>query len=304
MKPVVCIAGPTASGKSAWAISLAKKYNGEIINADALQVYRDLRIVTARPSLEDMADIPHHLFGHVDGAMRYSTGDWVREAVDIIITVLARGRCPILVGGTGLYFKALTDGLAQIPKPSEIGWARANEILNVQGIAALRTEAERLDPIACAKVLGHDPQRLLRIVSVALGTSAPLSQWQMQTRPVIPAGFWHGAVLKPEREKLYQRINTRFDKMIAQGAPDEVLRLRHRNLSPELAVMKAIGVPQLMASQAGHMTDVQAIELAKRESRRFAKRQFTWARGQMQTWYSIQKAPDYTKFDVMLGRYV
>jgi len=180
MKPVILIAGPTASGKSGLAIQLALQTNGEVINADALQVYSDLKVISARPSAEEMQGIPHHLFGHVDGSHRYSTGQWLRQACTVITDVLARGKLPIVVGGTGLYFKALTKGLAEVPP---VNTRPAADYLECKGIAALRELAEAVDPAAAARVLGDDPQRLMRIVSVAQETGKPLSLWQSATRP-------------------------------------------------------------------------------------------------------------------------
>jgi len=210
MKPVILIAGPTASGKSSLAIKLAKRADGEVINADALQVYRDLRVISARPLAEDMQGVPHHLFGHVDGAHRYSTGQWLRAARDVILEVLARGKLPIVVGGTGLYFKALTQGLAEVP-PADT--ASATSYLNSHGIGALRELAEGLDPAAASRVLGDDPQRLIRIVSVAQETNKPLSAWQANTKPAIPKGYWRSCVLlrpklenSTDRERFIEKI--------------------------------------------------------------------------------------------------
>ena len=183
MNSVVCIAGPTASGKSGLAVRLAKVAGGEVVNADALQVYRDIRILSARPDATEMDGVPHHLFGHVDGQTIYSVGDWLREAVPVILDILARGRVPVVVGGTGLYFKALLQGLADVPAvPHEL-----DAELNALPVTALREQAEALDPTAAARVLGDDSQRLARIVGVALGSGKPLSEWQADTRPVIPA---------------------------------------------------------------------------------------------------------------------
>lgn len=289
---VRCIAGPTASGKSAFAVKLAKQHNGEIINADALQVYAHLHVLSARPTKAEMQGIPHHMFGHIDPSIRFSTGKWVAEADALIIDILARGKTPILVGGTGLYFKALTEGLAQVPEPEPYAHNEAQDILAKQGIVALRAEATRLDPIATARVLGNDPQRLLRIVSVALGTVKPLSQWQRDTRPILPKDVWDGAVLLPKRENLYDKINARFEDMVRQGGLDEARRIRALNLAPDLPAMKAIGLRELMSHLEGEITLERAIELAMRETRRFAKRQYTWLRGQMKGWEQIEVLQD------------
>ena len=295
MNQVVCIAGPTASGKSALAIELAKSSGGEVINADALQVYADLRVLSARPSAREEASVPHHLFGHVDSAMRYSVGAWLRDVQPVILDVLARGRVPIVTGGTGLYFKALIEGLAQVPVPSDTGKAKAAEYL-ARGVGVLREKAQSLDPIATARVLGDDPQRLLRIAEVALGTSKPLSEWQAQTNPIIPRGYWRGLVLLPDREALYARINARFDGMAESGGYDEARRLATRRLDPMLPAMKAIGLRELMAIEDGSMTKAEGLEKAKRETRRFAKRQYTWFRGQAPDWPKASAPNDIDAF--------
>jgi len=292
MKLTLCIAGPTASGKSAWALELAKKYDGEVINADALQVYSELQILSARPTKDEMGDIPHHLYGNVSASMRYSTGKWLRDVDKSIIDVLARGKTPILVGGTGLYFKALTQGLAQIPEPSETAVIRTQSILEDEGIKALRKKAEKLDPIATSRVLGDDPQRLLRIVNVATGTDKPLSEWQSSTKPLIPPGYWKGAVLLPAREQLYAKINARFGDMVREGGLDEARRVRDLNLEPSLPAMKAIGLRELISHLNGEISLDEAIETAARETRRFAKRQYTWLRGQMKDWEKVETLQD------------
>ena len=295
MNQVVCIAGPTASGKSALAIDLAKHVGGEVINADALQVYRDLRVLSARPSAQEEAQVPHHLFGHVDANVRYSVGTWLRDVEPVIIDVLARGRVPIVTGGTGLYFKALTQGLAQVPVPSEAG-RRAAAQAQTRGPKTLRDMAQELDPVAAARVLGDDPQRLIRIIEVAKGTARPLSVWQANTRPVIPKGFWRGLVLLPDRAALYARINARFDGMARSGGYDEAAAMGARRLDPMLPAMKAIGLRELMAIQSGDVSEADGLEAAKRETRRFAKRQYTWFRGQAPDWPKATSSADIEAF--------
>ncbi len=280
MRPVICIAGPTASGKSAYALDIARTLGGEIINADALQVYSDLQILSARPTQGEMGDIPHHLFGHVPGTVRYSTGQWLRDVEPLILDVLARGKTPVLVGGTGLYFRALLQGMADIPAvPPAISRA-SQAMLDTDGIQALRHEAERLDPIAAERVLGNDPQRLLRIVDVATGTDQPLSAWQAETHPVVPLRFARYCALTPPREALYARINTRYDAMLRGGGFEEAKAIFAKGLDETLPVMKAIGLRQLRSYFSGLTSLDEAIETAKRESRRFAKRQTTWFRNQ------------------------
>jgi len=288
MKPIICIAGPTASGKSAWALHIAKSVGGEIINADAMQVYEDLQILSARPTQDEMAGIPHHLFGHVSGRIRYSTGQWLREVQPVILNCLARDIVPILTGGTGLYFKALTEGLAQIPEISTAHRQMAQDILDTQGIDALRAKAQRLDPIATARVMGHDPQRLLRIVSVAKGTGQALSEWQRHTRPIIPKRFCRLAVLLPDRAQLYARINARFEDMVALGGLKEAKTVFAKGFDRSLPVMKAIGLQQFGPYLNGDLSLEAATDIAKRDTRRFAKRQFTWFRGQSADWQKIE----------------
>ncbi len=301
MNPVVCIAGPTASGKSAWAVSLAKQYNGEIINADSMQVYKDLQVLSARPTRQEMGRIPHHLFGHVEGSVRYSVGQWVEEAVPVILDCLARGVLPILTGGTGLYFKALTEGLADIPDPGQAARDYAQSLLD-HSIDRLRGEAEQRDPKATARILGNDPQRLLRVVSVAEGTGVPLSDWQKNTRPIIPPKYWHGAILLPARDRLYERINSRYQLMVQNGGIKEARFLANRHLDRGLPVMKAIGVMPLIKHIEGKISLETAVDEAKRDTRRFAKRQYTWFRGHSEGWFGVTSDAQKVEFEEILSQ--
>lgn len=296
MKAVICIAGPTASGKSAFAIRAAKTLDGEIINADALQVYSDLQILSARPTKDEMGDVPHHLFGHVAGSVRYSTGAWLREVEPLILNILARDKTPVLVGGTGLYFRALLQGMADIPPvPQSVSEATAAR-LRASGIGSLRQEAERLDPIAASRVLGNDPQRLQRIVDVAMGTGQALSTWQAETHPVVPICFARFCVMTPPRETLYARINARYDKMLRAGGLDEAKAIFAKGYDVTLPVMKAIGLRQLHTYFNDEGSLDEAVEDAKRESRRFAKRQTTWFRNQPPAGQFLKTSEDQTAF--------
>ena len=278
--PVLLIAGPTASGKSGLAVRLAQAVGGEVINADALQVYSDIRVLSARPTEREMGSVPHHLFGHVDGRTVYSVGEWVRDAVPVILDVLARGRVPIVVGGTGLYFRALLEGLADIPAvPTEL-----DAELNTLPTAELRRRAEALDPVAAARVLGDDPQRLARIVGVAESTGRALSDWQAKTRPLVPTRFTHRAVLMPERSTLYARIDARFDAMLEQGALEEARTVAARDYPARASLPKAIGLSHLLSHLRGECDLAEAVETAKRDSRRLAKRQSTWFRNRCGDW--------------------
>ena len=297
MKPIICIAGPTASGKSAWAIEIAKKHGGEIINADAMQVYSDLQILSARPTKHEMQGIPHHLFGHVAGDVRYSTGQWLREVQPIILDCLARDVIPILAGGTGLYFKALMDGLAEVPPISEGVHKKTQHMLDERGITYLRTEAEQIDPVATARVLGNDPQRLSRIVSVYKETGRSLTDWQSMTRPIIPRQFCKCAVLLPERAGLYERINARFANMIDGGGLAEAKAVFAKGYDAALPMMKAIGLQQLGPYIKGGASIHESIEMASRDTRRLAKRQYTWFRGQGKNWAKITNIAEKTAFE-------
>ena len=254
--------------------------DGEIINADALQVYEDLQVLSARPTQEEIGDIPHHLFGHVSGCVRYSTGTWLREVEPLILDILAREKTPVLVGGTGLYFRALLHGMAEIPPIPDHVAAETAERLSKHGIESLRKEAEALDPIAAARVLGDDPQRLQRIVNVAKGTGQALSKWQAETHPIVPSRFARFCVLTPPRGILYGRINVRYDEMLRAGGLEEAKAVFAKGYDESLPVMKAIGLRQLKRYFNGSITLDEGVEDAKRESRRFAKRQMTWFRNQ------------------------
>lgn len=288
LRSAICIAGPTASGKTGFAIEVAKHVDGEIINADALQVYEDLDILSARPSEDEIAAVPHHLFGYVEGDRMYSVGEWVRDAVPVILDVLARQKTPIIVGGTGLYFKALLVGLADVPAIS----TSMMDDLNSWPVDRLRAEAERLDPKSAMRVLGNDPQRLGRIVGVAMDTGKALSEWQAQTRPIIPDRYVRKAVLMPDRGALYARINARFDQMIEEGALGEARKVATANYPDRAPMLKAIGLSHLLSHLRGEMGIETAIETAKRDTRRLAKRQSTWFRNQCADWPKLVSDAD------------
>ena len=300
MKPIICIAGPTASGKSAWAIQIAKSFSGEIINTDALQVYSELNIISARPSKSEMISAPHHLFGHVDSNFRYSVGNWISEVESLIIDILARGKSPILTGGTGLYFRSLIEGIAKIPIiPSDI-ILETNKFQEQNGVEGLRNLAEKLDPKAASRVLGKDPHRLMRIINVYKATNKPISFWQENTKPVVPRIFCHCAVLLPERQKLYDAINNRFDLMMKKGLLNEAESIFTKNIDPSLPIMKAIGLREFFPYFSGDISLDEAVHLAKRNSRRFAKRQFTWFRGQLKNWNEIKTEVQRKNFEEII----
>ncbi|MEM9809920.1 MAG: tRNA (adenosine(37)-N6)-dimethylallyltransferase MiaA [Pseudomonadota bacterium] len=276
--PIVIVAGPTASGKSAAALALAKHLNGEIICADSMQVYSDLHLLSARPSARDEAQAPHHLYGHVDGSERYSAGRFAREASAVVGEVRKRGRVPILCGGTGLYLAAMTEGLSPIPDiPPEV-MDDLNRVWNGDAEAfrdhllTLDPEMERLEP--------QDQQRHVRAAAVYEVTGQPLSYWQTVAPIRLTPGPFLPVVLSPDRAQLYARCEARFDRMIEAGALAEVETLKARGLSDQLPVMKALGVPELLAHLAGMCSWDDTVTSAKQETRRFAKRQLTWFRNQ------------------------
>lgn len=285
MKPVLCIAGPTASGKSDAALVVAKSVNGEIINADALQVYSDIRILSARPDKKDTQSVPHHLYGYVSGRTHYSGGQWVRDVMPVILEVLARGKVPILVGGTGLYFRSLFEGLASVPDIDPDLVRDIDDRISVNGIQSVLAEAEKLDPIGTARLQGEDPQRLTRLLSVIKQTGQPLHLWQSRTRPEIPKRHALRYVLLPPRDRLYERINLRFEDMVAKGGLKEAREVFAR-YGPDgsAPMLKAIGLSHLLRHLKGELSYDQMVELAKRDTRRFAKRQMTWFRNQCSDW--------------------
>ncbi len=278
----ILIAGPTASGKSALAIRLARAYGGSVINADSMQVYGDLRIITARPTVEEEAQDPHLLFGSVDGAVNYSVGRWIADAERALKTVRAERRLPIFVGGTGMYFKALTQGLSDIPPvPAEI---RNQVRADAEGVPpeALHARLLALDPAMAAKLRPTDPQRILRALEVFAATGRSLLDFQgSRTPPLLDIARCRAVFLTPDRTELAARIDARFDVMMGQGALAEVERLAARDLDPALPVMRAHGVPGLIANLRGEAPLDAAIHKGKLDTRRYSKRQFTFVRHQL-----------------------
>jgi tRNA dimethylallyltransferase len=281
--PVTLIAGPTASGKSALALWLAEQAGGEIVNADALQLYRDLSILSARPSPEEMARVPHHLFGAADAADGWSVGRWARAAGPVLDDIAKRGRPAVVVGGTGLYFRALTVGLAEIPEVPQA----AAQTLAALGEAGLRARLAKADPEAAARISPGDVQRLSRALAVFEATGRPLSAWQADTAPMLAPGSWRGVVLAPPRAALYARCDARLAAMVEAGALDEVAALMARGLSPALPAMKAVGLRELAAHLSGQTSLAAALAEAQQATRNYAKRQLTWFRNQTPDWPRI-----------------
>ncbi|MBU1374757.1 MAG: tRNA (adenosine(37)-N6)-dimethylallyltransferase MiaA [Alphaproteobacteria bacterium] len=284
------IAGPTASGKSALGQRLARATGGEIVNADSMQLYAGLQVLSAGPGPEELAAAPHHLFGTVDAADGWSVGRWLRAASDVIVEIGARGRDAIVVGGTGLYFSALTKGLAEIPQvPAEVRRVAATDFDDL-GEGAFRARLAEIDPAAAARIAAGDRQRLARAWEVFAATGTSLTDHQASASGALPAGSWTAVALEPPRAALYARCDARLDGMIADGALDEVAALMARKLDPTLPAMKAVGVRELSAHLRGETGLAQAIAAAQQETRRYAKRQMTWMRGQMSDWPRLDAA--------------
>ena len=288
------IAGPTASGKSALALELAQRTGGVVINTDSMQVYRDLRIITARPTMEEGARVPHRLYGHVDAAVNFSAGAWVADAAKMLTEARAQNRLPIFTGGSGLYFKALTRGLSAVPPiPPEVReGVRAR--LERGGVEALHAELALRDPLSAERLKPRDRTRIARALEVVEATGRPLPDWHREgLPPLLPPGEFSAVFLSPEREKLYARIDARFGAMLAAGALEEVAALAARHLDPLLPAMKAHGVPALIRHLKGEITLEEAAEIGRADTRHYAKRQFTWFRHQLPEfeWVEPEAAP-------------
>jgi tRNA dimethylallyltransferase len=286
----ILIAGPTASGKSALALAIAEHVGGVIINADSMQVYRELRVLTARPDPEEEARVPHALYGFVPAAEAYSTGRFVADVTKAIAEARETGRRPIIVGGTGLYFKALLEGLSPIPRIDEATREHWRAEAARRGAEALHRELEGRDPEMAARLAPADTQRIVRALEVLDATGRSLAEWQtLRGTPVVDAADAVRLRVTIERAELHARADARFDGMIANGALDEVRTLAALGLDPELPAMRAIGVRPLLSVVRGESTIDAAIEAAKRETRQYVKRQDTWARRYMISWRSIEK---------------
>jgi tRNA dimethylallyltransferase len=278
----VLIAGPTASGKSALALELAQKTGGVVINTDSMQVYRDLRILTARPTVAEEAQAPHRLYGHVDAAINFSAGAWVSDAAKVLAQARAENRLPIFTGGSGLYFKALTRGLSAVPPISAEVREDVRARLERDGVEALHAELAHKDPVSAERLKPRDRARIARALEVVEATGRSLTDWHREgLPPLLPPGEFSALFLAPEREELYARIDARFAVMLSAGALEEVAALAARNLDPLLPAMKAHGVPALIRHLRGEITRDEAAEIGRADTRHYAKRQFTWFRHQL-----------------------
>ena len=298
---VILIAGPTASGKSALAVALAEKLAGTIINADSMQVYRDLHVITARPTPEEEGRVPHLLYGHVDAAENFSVGRWCMEVAAALAATRRAARAAIIVGGTGLYFNALTRGLSEVPPiPAEIR-AAVRARLARTGVAALHSELARHDAAAAARLMPGDRTRITRALEVVLATGRSLVEWHEGGKPaVLDPALAAKIFLMPEREDLFRRIDARFDAMLAAGAIEEVRALAARDLDPELPAMKAHGVPWLIRHLRGEISLGAAAEGAKRDTRQYTKRQLTWFRNQLPDFARVEPGKARTAIEAQL----
>lgn len=287
------IAGPTASGKSALALELAEALDGVIINTDSMQVYRDLRVLTARPTPEEEARVPHRLYGSVDAAVNFSAGAWVAEAAKELAQARAQRRLPIFVGGSGLYFKALTRGLSAVPPiaPDIRDDVRAR--MERDGVEALHAQLKISDPASAERLNPRDRTRIARALEVVEATGRSLTDWHRDgLPPLLPPENVTAIFLAPERDDLYARIDARFDTMLKAGALEEVERLAARQLDPLLPAMKAHGVPALIRHLAGEISLEEAAVIGRADTRHYAKRQFTWFRHQLPEfdWVKLEAA--------------
>ena len=283
------LAGPTASGKSRLALELAARHGGVIVNADSMQVYGELRVLTARPSPADEAAVPHRLYGHVPAATRYSVGRWLGDIAVVLDEARRQGRVAIVVGGTGLYFKALTEGLAVVPAiPAEVRAAIREESADL-ATPELHARLAAIDPDDAAAIRTSDRGRILRALEVMTATGRSLAAWRRGAAapPLVDPASARRIVLFPDRAALHQRINQRVDRMLEEGALEEVAALARLGLDPDLPAMKAIGVRALSAHLAGTLSRDEALAAMRTETRRYAKRQMTWFRHQMAGWSQV-----------------
>ncbi len=278
----VLIAGPTASGKSALALELAQATSGVIINADSMQVYRDLRIITARPTADEEARVPHRLYGHVDAAVNFSAGSWLLDAAAVLAEARAQNRLAIFTGGSGLYFKALTRGLSAVPPIPQAVREAVRARLEQDGVEALHAQLAQRDPASAERLKPRDRTRIARALEVIEATGRSLTDWHRDgLPPLLPQGQFRALFLSPDRDELYARIDGRFDAMLNAGALEEVAALAARHLDPLLPAMKAHGVPALIRHLKGEITREAAAVIGRADTRHYAKRQFTWFRHQL-----------------------
>ncbi|RUV46347.1 MAG: tRNA (adenosine(37)-N6)-dimethylallyltransferase MiaA [Mesorhizobium sp.] len=282
VKNAILIAGPTASGKSALALDIAERKGGVIVNTDSMQGYSVLDVLTARPSAAETARVPHYLYGHVHPSTAYSTGAWLRDVTGLIAEGIFSGRPAVFVGGTGLYFRALAEGISDMPDIPPSVRERWRYELKEQGAERLHRVLMHQDSAVAMQLRPTDGQRIVRALEVLDASGRSILEWQAaRGQPLIDRDSARFLVIEPDRGELVARIGARFDQMLDKGALDEVRQLMALDLDPNLPAMKAIGVRELQAAMAGHMGFPQAIERAKIATRQYAKRQTTWFKHQL-----------------------
>lgn len=281
----VLIYGPTASGKSALALELAKEFGGVVINADSMQVYAGLRIITNRPTPQEEADAPHRLYGFRPAREPYSAALWLADVKEALSEAERQRWLPIIVGGTGLYFKALTEGLSEIPEiPPQIR-ERYRLAAQTQPAETLYAELARRDPATAAQLRPSDPQRIVRALEVLEATGKPLAEWQGRKQPpLLPLEHTYPLTLTLDRAELYRRCDARLDAMLEGGAIEEARAFSALGLDPALPAMRAVGLKPLLAYVRGAMPLDEAAAAAKTATRNYAKRQLTWMHGNFMPW--------------------
>jgi tRNA dimethylallyltransferase len=300
LPPLALIAGPTASGKSALAMALAERHGGVIVNADSAQVYRDLRLVTARPTAEEEAQIPHRLYGTRDGALPCSAADWAADARAAIREAHESGKLPILAGGTGLYIRTLLDGIAPVPDINPQVRAAVRAMPVAEAHQALQAE----DPEAAARLRPNDTTRVARALEVIRSTGRPLADWQKaRVGGIGDAVDLRPLLLLPPRDWLYARCDMRFEKILSDEGIEEVSSLLARNLDPALPVMRAIGVREIAAFIRGELSREEALTAGRQATRRYAKRQYTWFAHQPPAdWPWLTEPLDCERMEIGLAR--
>ena len=284
---IVLLAGPTASGKSKLAIKLSKVLNGEIVNADSMQVYKELKILTSRPSPSDIEKIKHHLYGFISVKKNFSTGTWLNIATKKIKSILKKKKIPILVGGTGLYFKALVDGLAQIPDVPILQREKIRKYHKKIGQKKFYYELLKLDPKVKNFILESDNQRSIRAYEVKKFTKESLFDWIKNTKPMFDPDLFEKFFIHPSKDFLLQQINLRVNKMFKQGVKQEVKEFLKLKIRSDLSANKVIGIQEIKDHLMKKLTLKDVKNLIQIRTRQYAKRQFTWARGKMSSWKII-----------------
>ena len=283
---IILISGPTATGKSSLALKIAKKIDSEIINADSIQLYKDLSILTARPSVE-RETVKHHLYGLLNGDIKWSVGKWLQETKVLIQNIIEKRKIPIIVGGTGFYFKAITDGLSPIPDIDHLVRDELNDLLLKEGLESLYLDLQKVDEAAAEKINPNDKQRIIRALEVYNGTKKRISDyWKMERVKYIDKPTVNFSI-EAERRWIYEKCDSRVDNMFREGVIDEVKNLKNKNYSKDSPIFKAIGVEEISSFLDEKISIEEASDLIKFKTHQYAKRQITWINNQMITWNKI-----------------